>query len=702
MKINAKILFSVILFFVILSSCEKDRFTEKEIINEQTIFQNSHPTITIGDAKRAYEAKFSDIMRDEGNLAEPVWEAAINSNYADALDIIITPIDPREMNADIPGAMVNVVSYTNTSGEVNFFYLASIPEQGYLAANNYRAQVSNFTGIFAAVGPDGTVFDPIIIRDGAVDEVIPTTALEQEVTCWPPWWPDWLTPNGCPSPSGGGAAGYSDWQKFINKLGNWFSDFFNNSDNTNPVTTDPPENELTFLSYIWNLNIDDFVPINIGTPEGGGGVLFNEDLLTGEDRIIASEINEFKIQLNLWQSSQQILYLINQSCASVEDFAAYITTDENGYPSLNSLFYKIHLHAQTACVAEVIMQDRIYAFEEMGITVTEEQLVEIVGEDCIYGPDFANCSLNGAITWIGTTLGLLPEEIEALSQDINIPIIPTLISALIDDDSPEVQSAVNSIVDLLEQHSGLELTTEEIEWLLEKKTVLSQIMTIIPPNVNIDWRPSHLSMTSNTVAFLTPDGKMYIYDKESGEEIGVFEDFDISEDQGTPNIPFSSGWLSCNSFDFALTPPPIILYACGVDNLSFSVTYGPTGQTQTITFSIDVRINMFGNADPGNPNNAGILIDADDANKCTSWAANIAAKLLQFRIAEYGGMSPQGIKEDFVMFMDAALNSNSFIEVPAPGFCDNIEGSVLLGNNIVHRNSATYYSNFPLYWINCY
>ncbi len=278
MKIYFKIALSLLLFSI-CTSCEKDKLSEEpDSTVEQTHQQNHTITITIGDAKRAFETDMNNTDRTDENLASPAWEAAINSRYADALDIVITPLDPAEVASDVPGALINVVSYTNDAQETDYYYLVSIPDTDYFIENNYNAEVANFTGVFAAIHKDGTLYDPLIIRGGVPDEVISTTAFEEELACWPPsWWP-WGGGVDCP-----GYGGNFSWAELILTIRMFFS-----TDTGGPGSTStPPDNSLTFLSYIWNLNNSDWTTTNTGTPEGGGGVLFNEDLHSGEERIIA-------------------------------------------------------------------------------------------------------------------------------------------------------------------------------------------------------------------------------------------------------------------------------------------------------------------------------------------------------------------------------------------------------------------------------
>ncbi len=80
--------------------------------------------------------------------------------------------------------------------------------------------------------------------------------------------------------------------------------------------------------------------------------------------------------------------------------------------------------------------------EEMGITITEEQLTDIVGEDCVYGPDFAECSLGATIEWISEELGLTQDQKNCLQN--NALIVPQITDYLLNNNSESIATFLNN------------------------------------------------------------------------------------------------------------------------------------------------------------------------------------------------------------------------------------------------------------------
>lgn len=315
--------------------------------------------------------------------------------------------------------------------------------------------------------------------------------------------------------------------------------------------------------------------------------------------------------------------------------------------------------------------------------------------DCVYylpapfGGAESGVNLNCAKSVLMGQLAenLTESQLELINDPENSDLSDAISQFLIDDNGMSQEEKVELINKVLQLKDILNLSVEEMVWLLKCNNVINEIVELTS-NDNINWNSSNFMISSNTAALLGEEGNFHLYDNVTCQKIGVVN---TELEEENPQIPFSSGWLNCSSFNFIETFGGLL--TAGVDDLSLAVTFNSgSGPTISTNFNIDVRVNQVNN---------GELVYTWDANRCATWAANAAAKFLSFRIAEAGGMSVLGMQEEFIMYMNMAMDGASEMNLSNSNYCDNIQASVLLGNNLSNRNSATYFDNFVNYVWNC-
>ncbi len=241
-------------------------------------------------------------------------------------------------------------------------------------------------------------------------------------------------------------------------------------------------------------------------------------------------------------------------------------------------------------------------------------------------------------------------------------------------------------IDILLNILGIDLTPlrivdiiddENFDEIYTKKNRLLNIESSYPNTSIVD-----IDIFSNIFAVLLSNGKMILESED-----GTMVEIDSYDDEN--EIPSTSGWLSCESFDFSIPDQmPSLMISC-TEDLIFSWAL-PSSVFEVGPFDVGVRIEYIAN---------GQIVFEDDAAYCSSWAANRAAKLIGVFVAEFPTLAQENIVVP--MFIET-MEQGMEVDIITWPTCDPIERvSIVDSNPGLNCTNAIYYSNFFQWLLKC-
>ncbi|MBK8968642.1 MAG: hypothetical protein R3D58_06985 [Saprospiraceae bacterium] len=345
---------SLLLTLVVLAlgSCKKDYFQEPLPSTNAQSLRKSYGPISVSEARaaltvsggvqnRSYEYNIQDI--------EPIWDAAVDSKFANQDDILIVPVEPDSNR--LPGGGANLIFFRNQDSTLDYRMLVHVPYPTYWDTTGHHLHTETYTGAIVIVYADGIIGEgyyflngnAVGTDNGEIADIIANsyTGVTDRGDCWP-----WNNKIKCPKFGSGFWENVGD---FFSGLWQSFMSIFDGGTGGGTGPINPPITPITFGGIGWNLPTN-----NSGGGPGGStnssalSGYFNLSLFTGTERANAKLINKIKENACLTQSSETLLNKLLSDCDYPED--------------PEELFFELQILEQdipnvSECVRDILIDD---------------------------------------------------------------------------------------------------------------------------------------------------------------------------------------------------------------------------------------------------------------------------------------------------------------------------------------------------------